>query len=205
MQTVRKKRRVAPDVRIIVSPSPAQIDESARRLLARGRGSMGFILGDADTRYRLLSSSLRWQQVILALDGNRAIGFASFKCRGRGGPYAPSLKDFLKIHGWSTLWRYPAFLLSESRDAGSGFYLYGVKVDKRYRGHGVSKILLDAIHEEARRRKADYIDLEVTNKHGRAQQIYERYGYKLLKTRRLGWLGKFFSFSSVDVMRLTLK
>lgn len=204
MPPVKRRGRIAPDVRILVSPSPAQIDESARRLLARGRGSMGFILGDGNTRYRLLADSLRWQQVILAMDGNRAIGFASFKCRGRGGPYAPSLKHFLKTHGWSALWRYPAFLLSESRDIGSGFYLYGVKVDKRYRGHGVSKILLDAVHKEARRRKATYIDLEVTDKHGRAQQIYERYGYKLRKTRRLGWLRKFFSFSSVDVMRLPL-
>ena len=204
MSTVRR-RRTAPNVRIVVSPSAAQVDESARRLLARGRGSMRIILGDADVRYRLLASSLRWQQVILAMDGSRAIGFASYKCGGKGGPYAPSLKDFLRIHGAGALWRYPAFLLSERRDARSAFYLYGVKVDKRYRGWGVSRLLLDAVHEEARRRGAEYIDLEVTNKHSRAQGIYERYGYKLLKTRRMGWLGRFFSFSSVDVMRLTLK
>jgi ribosomal protein S18 acetylase RimI-like enzyme len=191
-------------LRIIVGPSQDQVNASARRLLARARGSMGFLLGDINQRNRVLERNLKWNQVILAMRGDVAVGFATFKCHGRGGPYAPRFSDFFDVHGASAYWRFPLFWLSELRDWRSAFYLYGVKVDRRHRGHGIAKALLDAVRDEAVKRQAAFIELEVTESHLRAQLIYERYGYVAQKVRDLGWFRRFFKFSRVTVMRLPL-
>ena len=199
-----KPGKMPTTLRIVVAPRQEEITDSARRLLARARGSMGFLLGDIDQRNRVLERGLRWDQVILAMHGNVAVGFASFKCRGRGGPYAPTFADFYRVHGASACWRLPLFWLSELRDWRSGFYLYGVKVDGHHRGRGIAKALLDAVRDEAIKRGAAFIELEVTDSHPRAQLIYERYGYVARKTFSLGWLNRFFKFSRVTVMRLPL-
>lgn len=199
-----KPRKAPAALRIVVSPCHEDINPSARRLLARARGSMGFLLGDIDQRNRVLERGLRWEQVILAMRGETAVGFASFKCRGRGGPYAPTFADFYRVHGAGACWRLPLFWLSELRDCRSGFYLYGVKVDRRHRGRGIAKALLDAVRDEAVKRGASFVELEVTESHPRAQLIYERYGYVARKTYALGWFNRFFKFSRVTVMRLPL-
>ena len=201
---LRQRRRIerAPFIRVVVAPQNPT--SSAIRLLASGRGSLHRALGDMNARTRLFSTGLRWQQVILAMHRGRAVGFAAFKCHGRGGPYAPKLRDFLSVYGISGLWRYLAFWLAESRDVGSPFYLYGIKVHARYRGHGLARRLLDAATSEASLRGASHIELEVLDRHHKAEQIYAHYGYVVHHRRRLRWLSQLLGFATITTMRLPL-
>lgn len=191
-------------IRIVLGPDPTSLGPDAVRLLSGGRGSMSFFLGDNALRRRVLAPRLRWKQVVVAMRGRKVLGFASFKCHGRGGPYAPRLRDFVEVHGWSGWWRWLGFWLVEARDIPVGFYLYGVKVDRRFRGLGIARMLLDAISEEARRQGARHVELEVTESHPRAQDIYARYGFVPHRVLALGWLRRLFRFSRVTVMRLPL-
>lgn len=201
---LRKRRRMERSPYICIVTAPHNPASSAIRLLASGRGSLHRALGDINTRARLFSPSLRWQQVILAMHRGRAVGFAAFKCHGRGGPYAPKLRDFLSIYGISGLWRYLAFWLAESRDVRSEFYLYGIKVHARYRGHGLARRLLDTATAEANMRGAKHIELEVLDRHHKAEQIYAHYGYVVHRRRRLRWLSQLLGFATITTMRLPL-
>lgn len=191
-------------IRIVLGPDPETLGPDAIRLLSGGRGSMRFFLGDNALRRQVLAPRLRWQQVIVAIRGTQVVGFAAFKCNGRGGPYAPSLTDFTKVHGRNAWWRWLGFWLVEARDIPVDFYLYGVKVDRRFRGLGIARMLLDAVSNEARRQGAQYVELEVTENHPRAQDVYARYGFLPHRVLSLGWLGRLLRFSRVTVMRLSL-
>lgn len=206
-QRQRRKKQQArsnrsPFIRIVAPPH--QVSRSGVAMLAGGRGTMHRILGGVEQRRQLLSPNLRWQQVIVARHRGRIVGFAAFKCYGRGGPYLPTLKDFIATYGLGGILRWCAFWLVESRDIRAPFYLYGLKIDPRYRGHGISRRLLDAARDEALRRKARYIELEVIDRHAHAERIYTHYGYVLHHRRNLGWLSRFLGFRSVSVMRLPL-
>jgi len=194
----------ASEIRIVVGPDPTELGPDAFRLLSSGRGTLRFTLGDDDIRRRVLEPGLRWEQVIVAQRGRRILGFAAFKCRGLGGPYAPSLGDFARVHGLSCWWRWLVFWLVEARDIPAEFYLYSLKIDRRFRGLGVARMLLDAVSAEARRRGAHHVELEVTDKHAKAQALYERYGYITHHTMRLGAIRRLFGFDKVQTMRLPL-
>lgn len=194
----------APEIRIVVGPDPTELGPGAFRLLSSGRGTLRFTLGDDDIRRRVLEPGLRWEQVIVAQRGRRILGFAAFKCRGRGGPYAPSLGDFARVHGLSCWWRWLVFWLIEARDIRTEFYLYSFKIDRNSRGQGIARLLLDAVSAEARRRGARHVELEVTDKHAKAQALYAHYGYRPRRTKRLGWVRRIFGFDKVQTMRLPL-
>jgi ribosomal protein S18 acetylase RimI-like enzyme len=195
----------APDIHIVVGPDPTRLEPGAFDLLSSGRGTLRFCLGDDDIRRQLLGPGLRWEQVIVAQQGRRVLGFAAFKCRGRGGPYAPSLRDFIKVHGFSGWWRWLVFWLIEARDIRAEFYLYSFKIDRHSRGQGVARLLLDAVSAEARRRGVRYVELEVTDKHAKAQALYAHYGYRPRHTKQLGWVRRIFGFDKVRSMRLPLE
>ena len=194
----------APDIRIVVGPDPAQLEQAAFDLLSSGRGTLRFCLGDDHVRRKVLGPGLRWKQVIVAQQGSKVLGFAAFKCYGRGGPYAPSLRDFLETHGRSGIWRWLVFWVIEARDVPAGFYLYSFKIDRRARGQGIARMLLDAVSAEARRRGARHVELEVTDKHAKAQALYAHYGYRLRHTMRLGRIRRIFGFDKLRTMRLPL-
>jgi ribosomal protein S18 acetylase RimI-like enzyme len=210
-EKLQKKKRLAlrrpraernPYIRIAIAPHNP--NGSAVRMLASGRGSLHRALGDIDSRARLFSPGLRWQQVIVATHRGRAVGFAAFKCHGRGGPYAPKLGDFLSVYGVGGLWRYLAFWVAEGRDIRSEFYLYGIKISPRYRGQGLARRLLDAAAAEARRRGASHVELEVLDRHHKAELVYAHYGYTVYRRRRLGWLSRVLGFGTITTMRLPL-
>ena len=76
----------APEIRIVVGPDPNELEPDAFRLLSSGRGTLRFVLGHDPVRRRVLEPGLRCDQVIVAQRGRTVLGFAAFKCYGRGGP-----------------------------------------------------------------------------------------------------------------------
>ncbi|MGE8459092.1 MAG: GNAT family N-acetyltransferase, partial [Pseudomonas alloputida] len=105
-------------VRIVLgsdlSPERAA-DPALARLLAEGRGSLAFLIGNTACRYRLLGAAIHWDRVLLAFDGDQALGFAALK-HGRRGPFAlhwrPFVREFGVLSGWV---RFIGFCLSELR------------------------------------------------------------------------------------------
>ncbi|WP_049870587.1 GNAT family N-acetyltransferase [Pseudomonas cremoricolorata] len=160
-------------------------DPSLQRLITQGRGSLARLLGDSACRYRLLGSDLHWDRVLIAFDGERALGFASFRYARRG-PFALNWQPFRREFGvLGGCWRFAGFCLSEWREWHYPFLLYGLRVVKAARNRGVGSALVQACLAQALSLGATAVDLEVPLHNVRAQQLYRKHGFV---ARRRRWL-----------------
>lgn len=160
-------------------------DPALQRLITQGRGSLARLLGDGACRYRLLGGDLHWDRVLIAFDGERALGFASFRYARRG-PFALAWQPFRREFGiLGGSWRFAGFCLSEWREWHYPFLLYGLRVVKAARRRGVASALLQACCAEALKQGVSDIDLEVPLHNTRAQRLYRKHGFV---PRRRRWL-----------------
>jgi ribosomal protein S18 acetylase RimI-like enzyme len=175
-------RRDVPEVveRIVLGSSLPSTDEQLARLVTAGRGSLAFILGDDASRYRLLAPAINWDRVLLAFKGDTALGYAAFKSQCKG-PFSPGLRAFTGQFGWvSGCLRYALFQLFERRECRYRFFLYGLRVSKPARHHGVATALLGEIFTRARQAGAVHVELEVQQHNLRAQQLYLKNGFSVV-------------------------
>lgn len=164
------------------------INDQLTQLVTRGRGSLAFIFGNEACRHRLLGSAINWDRVLLAFDGDRALGYAAVKYDRRG-PFSPRLAAF--VHEFGALkgrLRFVLFCLSECREWRYRFFLYGLRVDKSARRLGVATALLDAVCALARERGAACLQLEVLRNNPAARQLYQHYGFVASQPRRIRYL-----------------
>lgn len=63
-------------------------------------------------------------------------------------------------------------------------HLLNITVDPAYQGQGWGRIMLDALALWARAQGAQWLWLEVRTSNTRAQQVYDRYGYRRVGERR---------------------
>jgi len=177
------------------------VDQAALALLATGRGSLAFLLGDENTRFRLLSRRINWDRVLLAKLDGKTVGFLAFQWAGKG-PYAPRLGDFLREFGnVSGLLRCALNGLLELRKHRQGFYVYGLKVIPKARRRGVARALLLAAERYAATLNAGAVELEVYDTNARALAFYQAQGYQVGGTWRLRVMSRWLKYSAV--LRLT--
>lgn len=155
------------------------------RLLAEGRGSLAFLIGDTACRYRLLGAAINWDRVLLAFDGEQVLGFAAFK-HGKRGPFAlrwrPFIREFGVLAGGV---RFAGFCLSELREWRYPFLLYGLRVSKAARQQGVGAALVQACCAHAAGQGFTQVELEVPLNNPRAQRLYLHNGFA---PRRKRWV-----------------
>jgi ribosomal-protein-alanine N-acetyltransferase len=63
-------------------------------------------------------------------------------------------------------------------------HLLNITVDPDCQGQGWGRVLLDALALWARAQRAQWLWLEVRTSNARAQQVYQRYGYRRVGERR---------------------
>lgn len=188
-------------LRLCYPAGDADAGESAKRLVATGRGVLRFALGDDEQRYRLLAGSIRWDCVVLAMRGNDALGFAAIKRRGRG-PYAPGLGAFARVFGpLGGYWRWVLFWLLEWRDLRFDFYLHGLKVVPEARRQRVAYALVETAIARVRQAGGSSLVLEVSERNKAALALYEELGFVTVRVVSLGWLSRFFGFAHLHQMR----
>ena len=73
---------------------------------------------------------------------------------------------------------------------GDEAFIYNVVVTAAWRGKGAGDVLLDHLHGEAERRGKRQVLLEVAANNQHALRLYERHGYRVVRSRRgvLSWL-----------------
>lgn len=160
-------------------------DPALARLLAEGRGSLAFLIGNTACRYRLLGAAIHWDRVLLAFEGEQALGFAAFK-HGRRGPFALHWRPFVREFGLlSGVVRFAGFCLSELREWRYPFLLYGLRVSKAVRQQGVGSALVQACCAQAAAQGFTRVELEVPLDNPRAQRLYLHNGFT---PRRKRWV-----------------
>ena len=162
-------------------------DPKLSRLVTDGRGSLAFIIGNSACRQRLLGSSIHWDRVLLAFEDGQPVGYAAFKHHLRG-PFALRSLPFIREFGWlSGRLRFAAFCLSEWREWRYPFLLYGLRVSKSARNHGIATALLLACSERATAHDFKCVYLEVPLGNDRARHLYLQNGFSLLRRRWVPW------------------
>ncbi|POA17737.1 N-acetyltransferase [Pseudomonas sp. FW300-N1A1] len=162
-------------------------DPALSRIVTDGRGSLAFILGDTACRQRLLGTSIHWDRVLLAFEDGQAVGYAAFKHQLRG-PFALRPQPFVREFGWLRGWlRFAAFCLSEFREWRYPFLLYGLRVNRTARQHGVGSALVQACCAQAAASGFKDVFLEVPLDNQRARELYLHNGFRLLRKRWVPW------------------
>lgn len=153
---------------------------------------------------RLFAPTLRLDRAIVAVDGDRLLGLAGFK-DADGAFLDTELSDLQRAYGWlGGLWRGVAFGLFERKPKPDELLMDGIAVRPEARGAGVGTALLAAIEAHARAQAKTTIRLDVVDTNPQARRLYERVGFKPVRTERLGFLRPIFGFSASTEMRKSL-
>lgn len=133
-------------------------------------------------------------------DGGQLLGIAGFKT-SKGAFVGGDFADLRAIFGlFGASWRAAFLSLLERDTENQRFLMDGIFVAERARGQGVGTALLQAICNEAKRRNYKEVRLDVIDSNPRAKALYERFGFRIVKTDRLGPLKYIFGFSSASTM-----
>ncbi len=130
----------------------------------------------------------------------RLIGLAGFKTAD-GALIDGGWADLRATYGrLGALWRAPLLALVERPVAPDILLMDGISVRADARGLGVGSALLAAIVDEARRRGARAVRLDVVERNHRARALYERRGFEPVATESAGPLRHVFGFRRSTTM-----
>ena len=162
---------------------------------------LGFVLGPKHRALQFITSVLRTDHGICAVDDDgHLLGVVGFKT-SKGALVNGSFKDLQSAYGWVGATIRLAMLASLERDIENArFVMDGLFVAPAARNQGVGTALLDAISAEARRRGYAQVRLDVIDSNPRARALYLKEGFKELGTSKLGVLRFAFNFRAATTM-----
>jgi GNAT superfamily N-acetyltransferase len=181
---------------------PADMRDQAVALYWQAFGpKLGRVMGPEDKALRYLSRVMRLENGIGALDGQgRLLGLAGFKT-DQGSFAGGTMADLAEVYGQTgSLWRGMLLRTLSDESDPEMFLLDGLCVADGARGQGVGTALVNAICDEARRRGYHAVRLDVIEGNDRARALYERAGFLLDRTARIGALRHVFGFAAAHVM-----
>lgn len=164
-------------------------------------GKLGRVLGPDVRALRFFERVIRGDLCFAAVDsGGELVGIAGYKTPAgsfAGGTWA----DLTHIYGrWGGRWR-GGILWALGREVDNDrFLIDGICVAKAHRSKGVGSILLAALYQEAAERGYSSIRLDVIQDNFRARALYERQGFRAVRTEELGLLRFLFGFASSTTM-----
>lgn len=164
-------------------------------------GKLGRVLGPEARAQRYLCDVIDASHVLAALSpAGTLVGVAGFKTAA--GAFADgSFADLARHYGaLGASWRASVLWLLSREVDNRRFLIDGICVERSARGQGVGTALLSALADNARRRGFAEIRLEVTDTNLRARALYEREGFRAIRTEPLGPLRYFFGFDAAVTM-----
>lgn len=181
---------------------PTDVREEAVALYWQAFGpKLGRVMGPEDKALRYLSRVMRLENGIGALDGQgRLLGLAGFKTE-QGSFAGGTMTDLTEVYGQTgSLWRGMLLRTLSDESDPEMFLLDGLCVADGAQGQGIGTALLTAICDEARNRGYTAVRLDVIEGNDRARALYERAGFVLDRTARIGALRHVFGFAAAHVM-----
>lgn len=164
-------------------------------------GKLGRVLGPDERALRFFERVIRGDLCFSAVgDGGELIGVAGYKTPA-GSFAGGSWDDLTEVYGrWGGRVR-GGILWTLGREVDNDrFLIDGICVAKAYRGKGVGSRLLAAMYQEAAERGYGAVRLDVVQENWRARALYERQGFRAVRTEELGVLRFLFGFASSTVM-----
>ena len=164
-------------------------------------GKLGRVLGPEDRAIRFFQRVIRGDLCFSAInDGGELVGIAGYKTPA-GSFAGGSWDDLTDTYGfWGGRWR-GGVLWTLGREVDNDrFLIDGICVARAHRSKGVGSRLLAALYQEAAERGYGSIRLDVIQDNFRARALYERQGFRAVRTEELGVLRFLFGFASSTTM-----
>lgn len=164
---------------------------------------LGSTMGPAPKALRFFEAVLYPPHALCARhDDGTLLGVAGFKTQ-QGALVGGSFRDMARVYGWiGASWRVALLSALERDTENARFLMDGIFVEPAARGRGVGSLLLQAIADEAASRGYAEVRLDVIDSNDRARALYERRGFRAIKTHSTGWLRHVFGFRSATTMIL---
>lgn len=164
---------------------------------------LGPTMGPAPKALRFFEAVLYPPHAICARDTDGTLlGVAGFKTH-QGALVGGSFRDMARVYGWiGASWRVALLSALERDTENVRFLMDGIFVEPEARGRGVGTLLLQAIANEAAQRGYAEVRLDVIDTNDRARALYERRGFRAVKTNSTGLLRHVFGFRSATTMVL---
>lgn len=150
------------------------------------RRKLGPLLGAEARAKAALAASFDLDCIIAALENDKLLGIVALQ---------QGSKRFAKLR-FSTMrnhyglfegtYRLALMTVFESYNRHSGLYIEAIAVAPEARGRGIGTLLLDNVTGYAREKGYPHLTLEVVNTNPNAQRLYEREGFKVVKTSEYG-------------------
>jgi ribosomal protein S18 acetylase RimI-like enzyme len=164
-------------------------------------GKLGQVLGPDDRAIRFFQRVIRGDLCFAAVDdGGELVGIAGYKTPA-GSFAGGSGADLAEVYGrWGGRWRGSLLWALGSEVDNDRFLVDGICVARAHRGRGVGSQLLAALYREAAERGYGSVRLDVIQENFRARALYERQGFRAVRTEELGVLRFLFGFASSTTM-----
>ena len=167
---------------------------------------LGRILGPRTRAIAYISRALMPDHALCARDGEGTIlGVAGFKTYSGALVYG-RLRDLCAAYGvFGGIWRGVALALLDRDTDNDRFLIDGIFVAPKARGQGVGSRLIEALALEASERGYDDMRLDVVDGNTRAQELYARRGFAVVKHSRPGLFSRSIGLAPVTTMVRHLK
>ena len=163
---------------------------------------------DEDQAIGVLVESIRYENGLYALQGNKVLGFIGLE-RGNNAFLSPRFSTLLKTFNFpQSFWRFFAYKMYRISKAGlnhNAIHIDPIAVHSASRGKGVGTKLLNATFKLAKKLDAERIILEVVDTNPKAQKLYENLGFQVIKEQNTKFLTQRVGFQKVFYMEKKLR
>lgn len=156
-------------------------------------------------REPLFLKGLQLEYAIGAISGNQLVGLAGFQTADGSLTNGIQYRDLLAQLGFfKSLWAFIIFSLYHREPQTNGLVMDGIVVDANARGLGIGSELLKQVQQFAQDKGYQTVRLDVIDINPRAQKLYERMGFKAIKTESFPYLKGLLGFSGSTTMQFTI-
>ena len=182
---------------------PDEFTASAARLYLKAfEDKLIPILGDDSKALRIIESNLDPTQCLAAVCGQQLVGILAIQSNTERF-IEPKRRTMIRTYGMSGgILRMLGLAWMDHSVAPGEFYVDGVAVVKEFRGKGVGTRLFFLLERMALKKKIHTSSLEVIDTNSKAEALYRRLGFQIIKQRSIWPLNYFvqFPFKSTRLM-----
>ncbi len=184
---------------------PEELRHQAAIICYEGfRSQMELLVGSQQKGIALLECSMDIELGLTAQQQGRLVGFVGLQYENR--PFFQfERSQFIRELGFLRgLLVYLLFNLSATQILPEEMFINVIVVDASVRGKGIGTSLIQAVFEIAQQNQFHAVVLDVIDTNPDAQRLYERLGFKPVRTRKYGYLRNLIGSSAVTTMRKDL-
>ncbi|MBT8368137.1 MAG: GNAT family N-acetyltransferase [Deltaproteobacteria bacterium] len=159
------------------------------------KDKLGPILGNDRRARDVLINNVNATQCLAAICDQRLVGILSIQ-HSAGRFLNPTLSAMVRAYGWpGGILRLFGLALLDHSTAADELYVDGIAVIEEKRGNGIGSGLLELLEKMAMKKGSRRISLEVIDTNPKAEALYRRLGFKVVKQKTLRLLNFIFKFT----------